>query len=84
MPPCRSCGGKNLQLIISFGRTPLADALVWKENLGKPEIFAQLDLVFCPDCTLVQITESVDPGDPLLPGLPVFLLRLQVAPAALP
>jgi SAM-dependent methyltransferase len=48
-------------MIISFGRTPLADALVWKENLDKPEIFAQLDLVFCPDCTLVQITESVDP-----------------------
>jgi SAM-dependent methyltransferase len=61
MPPCRSCGGKNLQMIISFGRTPLADALVWKENLDKPEIFAPLDLVFCPDCTLVQITESVDP-----------------------
>jgi SAM-dependent methyltransferase len=61
MPPCRSCGSNNLQLIISFGRTPLADALVWKENLGKPEIFAQLDLAFCPDCTLVQITESVDP-----------------------
>jgi SAM-dependent methyltransferase len=61
LPPCRSCGGKNLQMIISFGRTPLADALVWKENLDKPEIFAQLDLVFCPDCTLVQITESVDP-----------------------
>jgi len=61
MPPCRSCGGTNLQMIISFGRTPLADALVWKENLDKPEIFAQLDLVFCPDCTLVQITESVDP-----------------------
>lgn len=61
MPPCRSCGSNNLQMIISFGRTPLADALVWKENLDKPEIFAQLDLVFCPDCTLVQITESVDP-----------------------
>jgi SAM-dependent methyltransferase len=61
MPPCRSCGSNNLQLIISFGRTPLADALVWKENLGKPEIFAQLDLAFCPECTLVQITESVDP-----------------------
>lgn len=61
MPPCRSCGSNNLQLIISFGRTPLADALVWKENLDKPEIFAQLDLAFCPECTLVQITESVDP-----------------------
>ncbi len=32
-----------------------------RQNLDKPEIFAQLDLVFCPDCSLVQITESVDP-----------------------
>ena len=61
MPPCRSCGGTNLQLIISFGKTPLADALVWEKDLEKPEIFAQLDLAFCPDCALVQITESVDP-----------------------
>ncbi len=61
MPPCRSCGGSHLQLIISFGKTPLADALVWEKDLNKPEIFAQLDLAFCPDCTLVQITESVDP-----------------------
>ena len=61
MPPCRSCGATNLQLIISFGKTPLADALVWEKDLDKPEIFAQLDLAFCPECALVQITESVDP-----------------------
>lgn len=61
MPPCRSCGATNLQLIISFGKTPLADALVWEKDLEKPEIFAQLDLAFCPQCALVQITESVDP-----------------------
>ncbi len=61
MPPCRSCGATNLQLIISFGKTPLADALVWEKDLEKPEIFAQLDLAFCPECALVQITESVDP-----------------------
>ncbi|MGA9119720.1 MAG: class I SAM-dependent methyltransferase [Bacteroidota bacterium] len=61
LPPCRSCGSTNLQLIISFGKTPLADALVWEKDLSKPEIFAQLDLAFCPDCALVQITESVDP-----------------------
>jgi len=59
--PCRSCGSKGLQLIISFGETTLADRLVPRERLQEPEIKADLDLAFCPRCTLVQITVSVDP-----------------------
>jgi SAM-dependent methyltransferase len=59
--PCRSCGSKGLQLIISFGETTLADRLVPRERLNEPEIKADLDLAFCPRCTLVQITVSVDP-----------------------
>jgi SAM-dependent methyltransferase len=58
---CRSCGNPNLEQIISFGSTPLADALLTEENLKTPEIFVPLDLVFCPKCALVQITETVDP-----------------------
>lgn len=58
---CRSCGGKDLEPILSFGRTPLADALLTEEQLKEPELTAPLDLVFCPDCSLVQITESVSP-----------------------
>lgn len=58
---CRSCGCSNLRSIINFGITPLADALVKEEDLCKEEIFAPLELVFCPNCSLVQITESVDP-----------------------
>jgi SAM-dependent methyltransferase len=58
---CRSCGNENLKPIISFGKTPLADALVKKEQLEKPELLVPLDLVFCPKCALVQITETVDP-----------------------
>jgi SAM-dependent methyltransferase len=58
---CRSCGGSNLELIISFGDTTLADRLVPEEKLNEAEITAPLDLAFCPDCTLVQITVSVDP-----------------------
>jgi SAM-dependent methyltransferase len=58
---CFSCGGGNLELIISFGDTTLADRLVPESRLNEPEITAPLDLAFCPDCTLVQITESVDP-----------------------
>ncbi|MBD3217120.1 MAG: methyltransferase domain-containing protein [candidate division Zixibacteria bacterium] len=58
---CRSCGNSNLQPVISFGWTPLADGLVKEDDLEKPEITAPLDLVFCPECTLVQITATVDP-----------------------
>ena len=58
---CRSCGGGNLDLIISFGETTLADRLVPESKLSEPEITAPLDLVFCRDCTLVQISVSVDP-----------------------
>jgi len=46
---------------MSFGRTPLADALLTEEQLELPELTAPLDLVFCPNCTLVQITITVNP-----------------------
>lgn len=58
---CRSCGNKVLKPIISFGKTPLADALLKKEQLDKPELLVPLSLVFCPNCSLVQIIETVDP-----------------------
>jgi len=58
---CRSCGSGDLKTIISFGRTPLADALLTEDQLSQPEITAPLELVFCPACSLVQITESVPP-----------------------
>ena len=58
---CRSCGHSELKPIISFGETTLADALLTKEQLSAPEYTAPLDLVFCPNCSLVQITVSVPP-----------------------
>ena len=58
---CLSCGNSDLNQIISFGYTPLADNLLTKEQLDLPEYTAPLDLVFCPECSLVQITEIVPP-----------------------
>jgi SAM-dependent methyltransferase len=60
-PTCHSCGNTELELILSFGQTPLADALLTQEQLKASEIFAPLDLAFCPECGLVQITEIVPP-----------------------
>jgi hypothetical protein len=59
---CRSCGQTDLQLILSLGRTPLANALLTAEQLAQPEETYPLNLVFCPACTLVQITETVPPA----------------------
>ena len=58
---CRSCGGKSLELILSLGETPLANALLTAEQRSEPEARFPLDLVYCPDCALVQITETVPP-----------------------
>lgn len=58
---CRSCGQTDLQLILSLGRTPLANALLTADQLGQPEETYPLDFVFCPACTLAQIIETVAP-----------------------
>ncbi|MFW5772467.1 MAG: methyltransferase domain-containing protein [Phototrophicaceae bacterium] len=58
---CRSCGHPDLTPVLSFGQTPLADGLLTAEQLAEPNLTAPLSLVFCPACSLVQITESVDP-----------------------
>ena len=60
-PTCRSCGQHNLQPILALGRMPLANALLTVDQLAQPEEKFPLDLVLCPDCTLVQITETVSP-----------------------
>jgi SAM-dependent methyltransferase len=58
---CRACGGQNLKLVLALGKTPLANALLIAEQLSQPEMAFPLDVAFCPDCALVQITETVPP-----------------------
>jgi len=59
---CRGCGGGRVPLVLSLGKTPLANALLAADELGAEEATYPLDLVFCEDCTLVQITETVPPA----------------------
>jgi SAM-dependent methyltransferase len=61
MPVCRACGTTHLRPILSLGRTPLANALLTMDQLDKPEETYPLELAFCPNCALVQITETVAP-----------------------
>jgi SAM-dependent methyltransferase len=58
---CRGCGHQRLEGILSLGNKALANAYLKPEELLKPEPQFPLDLVFCPACSLVQITETVPP-----------------------
>src|SRR5467141_1260881 len=60
---CRSCGSDNLEVVLSLGSTPLANALLSEDHLMLQEARYPLDLAFCHDCTLVQITETVSPAE---------------------
>jgi len=58
---CRSCGNGALDLVLSLGAIPLANALPAPEDLGRPDERFPLDLAFCPKCALVQILETIPP-----------------------
>lgn len=58
---CRSCGSHNIHSILSLGNTPLANSLLTVEQLNQAEARYPLDLIYCADCALVQITETVPP-----------------------
>jgi SAM-dependent methyltransferase len=56
---CRSCRHGGLEPVLDIGDTPLANALLTEKDLKKPEAAYPLKLVRCPECTLLQITETV-------------------------
>ena len=58
---CRSCGSTQLHLVADLGSTPLANSLLTAEQLSQKEMTFPLKLVFCANCALAQITETVRP-----------------------
>lgn len=58
---CRSCGEVRLTGVLTLGELPLANRLLTLDQLGSKEPSYPLDLVHCPRCSLVQITETVPP-----------------------
>ena len=56
---------------LSFGRTPLANALVPADRANQIKSTYPLNLVLCRQCTLVQITETV-PAVELFNQYPYF------------
>src|SRR5215208_4659744 len=56
---CRSCGKTGMLPVLDLGSTPLADRLL--KSADAPEDTYPLSVAFCPNCTLVQILETVPP-----------------------
>ena len=60
-PACRSCGHAGLEPVLDLGQTPLAHRLVSAAQLDQAEPAYPLQVAFCPQCSLLQITETVPP-----------------------
>ena len=58
---CRTCGSKNLKLILDLGRTALANDFLKPEEVANYKISLPLRVALCPDCSLVQLGDTVDP-----------------------
>jgi SAM-dependent methyltransferase len=56
---CRACGGSHLKEVLNLGEHPLANEL--RDQAEAPQDRFRLNLVFCEDCALVQIDETVAP-----------------------
>ena len=58
---CRSCGCRDLPTVLDLGKQPLANALLSADSLGKSEALFPLEVVFCNECGLLQVSETVPP-----------------------
>lgn len=55
---CKICGSRT-ENIISFGEMPIANGFV--DNISQDKYRFNLNLVFCPNCYMVQLGETVEP-----------------------
>ena len=58
---CRSCGAPIAHLFADLGSSPLANAYLTEEEIGRPESFYPLRVFVCDQCFLVQLPAIVDP-----------------------
>jgi SAM-dependent methyltransferase len=58
---CRTCGSRNLRLVLDLGNTALANDFLSPEEIRDYHTFLPLRVVLCPDCSLVQLADTVDP-----------------------
>src|SRR3989338_3454360 len=58
---CRCCEGSNLVKVMDFGAMPLAGGFLKAEQFAEEKLYP-LHVVFCRDCTLVQVPQAIPPA----------------------
>src|SRR6202012_1696309 len=58
---CRTCGSRNLKLILDLGSTALVNDFLKPEDVPGYKVSLPLRVVLCTDCSLVQLADTVDP-----------------------
>jgi SAM-dependent methyltransferase len=58
---CRSCQSSALRVVLDLGNHPISNALLTAESQAREEARYPLQLAFCEDCALLQVTETVPP-----------------------
>ncbi len=67
---CQICNSTKLHRILDLGHQPLCDTLLTKETLDQPEKTYPLRMVWCANCTGVQIDYCVDGAEVYHPDYP--------------
>lgn len=57
---CRICGHNKFRKVIDFGKSPLVNSLLTKEELSLPEQTFPLVVKQCKNCFMVQIVDNID------------------------
>lgn len=58
---CRICKSKNLEMFLDLGQMPIPNGFLKAEDLNKKEQLFNLACVYCQNCSLVQLSEVVNP-----------------------
>lgn len=81
---CQICNSDKLHTILDLGHQPLCDTLLTDAMLNEPEKFYPLRMIWCEQCTGVQIDYCVDgsevyhPNYPYKSGVTMELVEYQV------
>lgn len=58
---CRNCNNKKVASILDLGKMPLANRLLKMSQLSETEPKYNLEIILCPDCSLVQLKDIIKP-----------------------
>ncbi len=58
---CRLCGSRDIETVLDFGLSPLANAYKTKAQLDEAEFKAPIRYFKCAECNAVQLKDEVDP-----------------------